>query len=329
MKSLLLLTPIFLLASCVSREIRTIGSIERLDPALDKIITPDAVIEIIGEGYVWSEGPLWIPAEETLLFSDVPANVVFSWKEDEGVTSYLSPSGYTGEGPSRRREPGSNGLVLDPDGKLVLCQHGDRRLARMDAPLSNPAPTFITVAGQYQGKKFNSPNDAVYRSNGDLFFTDPPYGLPDSAAAARELDFHGVFKVTRTGDIALLVDTITRPNGIGFTPDEKTLLVANSDPAKPVWYAFDFTETDSLANARVFYDASDAVGDPGLPDGFKIDRNGNVFASGPGGIWIFNKNAKLLGKIRLPEPASNCAFADGEKTLFITSKQYLLRVRMK
>ena len=322
---------VLLLAACSSaNESKNIGSIERMDPSLDQIIHADATVEILGEGYTWSEGPVWIEERKMLLFSDVPANKIYRWTEAEGVTEYLTPSGYTGSGPSKSSEPGSNGLVLDREGKLVLCQHGDRRIARMDAPFNEPSPTFVTIADGYNGKKFNSPNDAVYRSDGALFFTDPPYGLPERENdPSRELPWHGVYKVSLDGKVSLLVDSITRPNGIGLTPDERTLIVANSDPRKPMWYAFDLADGDSLANARIFFDASDSGGDPGLPDGFKIDKQGNVFACGPGGIWIFNPEARLLGKVRLPEATANCALADGDQTLYITSKQYLLRVKMR
>ena len=320
-----------LLAACTSvKESKTIGSIERMDPSLDQIITRDATIEVLGEGYVWSEGPVWVASGKMLLFSDVPTNKIYRWTDAEGVSEYLTPSGYTGSEPTNSSEPGSNGLILDREGKLVLCQHGDRRIARLEAPFNDPTSAFVTIADNYNGKKFNSPNDAVYRSNGDLFFTDPPYGLPERENdPSRELPWHGVYKVSVDGQVSLLVDSITRPNGIGLTPDEKTLIVANSDPDKPLWYAFDLAESDSLVNARVFFDASDSSGDPGLPDGFKIDKQGNVFASGPGGIWIFNVKARLLGKIRLPEATSNCALADDDQTLYITSKQYLLRVRLR
>lgn len=311
------------------KETKTTGSIERTDPALNNIIKEDAVIEVLAEGYDWSEGPVWVESQKMLLFSDVPKNVIYKWTEEKGAEEYLTPSGYTGSTPSESREPGSNGLTLDGEGRLILCQHGDRRIARMDAPYDQPAPNFVTLADNYDGKKFNSPNDIAHRSNGDFFFTDPPYGLPKHAEdPTKEIPFQGVYKISADGKVTLLVDSLTRPNGIAFTPDEKTLIVANSDPEKPVWYAFDLDENDSLTNARIFYNAKGAEG-PGLPDGFKIDKQGNIFASGPGGIWIFDKDAKVLGKIKLPSPTSNCALADDDKTLYITSDAQLLRVKMR
>lgn len=312
-------------------EIKTIGTIERTDPELNSLISEDAVIEIISEGYEWSEGPVWVPQHKMLLWSDVPKNTVYKWTEEKGTEVYLTPSGYTGSTPSLSREPGSNGLTLNKDGKLVLCQHGDRQVAVMDAPLDSPAPTFTAIANNYQGKRFNSPNDLAYRSNGDLFFTDPPYGLPKNMEdSTKEIPFQGVYKVTTTGEVVLLTDSLTRPNGIALTPDEKTLVVANSDMEKVIWYAFDFTPDDALTNGRILYDATEiAKTEKGAPDGFKFDKAGNMFASGPGGIWIFNKEGKVIGKIKLPNPAANTALSDDDKTLFITNDMYVLRVKMR
>ncbi|HEV7331197.1 MAG TPA: SMP-30/gluconolactonase/LRE family protein [Flavisolibacter sp.] len=306
------------------------GSIERYDSAINAILSPAAKAEIIATGFDWSEGPLWIESAGILLFSDVPRNTIYKWTEAKGTEVYLSPSGYTGNA-KRGGETGSNGLTLDQDGRLVLCQHGDRRMARMDAPIHLPQPRFITLAGTFQGKKFNSPNDAVYNSKGELFFTDPPYGLEKYIHdPAKEIPFQGVYKRTAKGEVVLLTDTLTRPNGVAFLPGEKTLLVANSDGAKPNWYAIDFAKDGTVSNVRIFYSA--AGYDKSLKggnDGLKVDRNGNVFATGPGGIWIFTKEAKLLGKIRLDEAASNCALSPDEKTLYITNDMQVLRVKLR
>jgi gluconolactonase len=259
---------------------QTPGSIERFDAALDAIISKDAKIEIIAEGFDWSEGPLWVEQHDMLLFSDIPKNTIHKWTEANGAEVYLTPSGYTGS-VQRGGETGSNALILNKDGKLVLCQHGNRQMAWMDAPLNSPKPQFKTIAGSYEGKKFNSPNDAVFRSNGDLFFTDPPYGLEGNMEdPLKEIPFQGVYKVAPGGKVTLLTDSISRPNGIAFTTDEKTLIVANSDPKKPCWYVVGFDENDALANGRVFYDASaEAKTENGLPEGSKIDRNGTIFAT--------------------------------------------------
>jgi gluconolactonase len=321
-----------MMVSCKSTsEMRTTGSIEKNDPALDAIISGDPKIEILAEGYKWSEGPVWIESEKMLLFSDVPNNTIFKWTEKGGAEVFLTPSGYTGEGPSASREPGSNGLTLDTSGKLILCQHGDRRIARYEGSFKDPKPVYVTVADRFEGKRFSSPNDAAVRNNGDIFFTDPPYGLPKQQDdSTKEISFNGVYKVSAAGAVSMLVDSLTRPNGIAFTPDQKTFIVANSDPDKARWYAYDLTENDSVVNARIFYDVTAFTKtEKGLPDGIRIDKNGNIFGTGPGGIWIFNKDGKLLGKIKLPEPTANCALADDEKTLYMTSNMYLLRVKLR
>jgi gluconolactonase len=328
----LLLMSAFLFSSCKPKEeTKPFGTIERLDPGLNAIMDEDAVIEVIAQGLDWTEGPLWIAKHNMLLFSDIPPNKVYKWTEEKGVEEYLMPSGYTGITPSKAAEPGSNGLVLRSDGKLVLCQHGDRRISLMVAPIEEPAPVFTPIADEYEGKKFNSPNDAVYRSNGDLFFTDPPYGLPDNVNdSTKEIPFQGVYKVTPSGEVTLLVDSLTRPNGIGLTPDEKTLVVANSDPEKAVWYAFEITPGDSLANGRILHDVTfETSNAKGLPDGLKFDHKGNLFATGPGGIWIFSPSGTLLGRIRLSDATSNCALADDDKTLYITNDDNVLRIKMR
>jgi gluconolactonase len=310
-------------------ETKSIGAIERIDPALDAIVKADAAVEIIAEGFEWSEGPLWVEEQKALLFSDVPANTVYKWTEEKGKETYLTPSGRTGTLPYGD-EPGSNGLTLNSEGKLVLCQHGDRRVAIMDAPLSTPQPKFISLADNFNGKKLNSPNDAVFNSKGELFITDPPYGLPKKADdPTKETPFHGVYKLSN-GQLRLLTDSITRPNGIAMFPEEKTLIVANSDPEKAKWYAFDLAENDMLTNARIFYDASEnAKTEKGLPDGLKIDKQGNVFATGPGGVWIFNREGKLLGRIKISELTSNCALSPDEKTLYVTADMYVVRIKLR
>ncbi len=321
---------VLLFSACNQHGMKTIGSIEQADSSLLSIINKDAKVEVIAEGFDWSEGPLWVPGANMLLFSDIPQNKIYKWTAAGGLETYLTPSGYTGTKP-RGGELGSNALILDKGGRLVMCQHGDRRMARMDAPLDQPASRFVSLADNYGGKKFNSPNDAVFRSNGDLFFTDPPYGMEHQEKdSARELPFHGVFKVSPDGKVTLLTDTLTRPNGLAFTPDEKTLIVANSDPNKAVWYMFDLAANDSLVNPRLLRDVTaEAKKETGLPDGFKIDRQGNIFATGPGGVWIFNSAGKLLGKIKAPVATSNCALAEDDKVLYITADNYVLRVKMR
>lgn len=327
MRNLLLAT--LFLAACAAKETKTIGTIERLDSDLDNLISTEAKIEILGDGYEWSEGPVWIAKENMLLFSDVPKNIIYKWTEAKGVEPYLTPSGFTGT-ETRSKEPGSNGLIYHND-SLILCQHGDRRIAKMDASFQNPQARFKTIANTYNEKRFSSPNDAAYRSNGDLFFTDPPYGLgnQNDDDPEKEQPHNGVYRVSTNGIISLLVDSLTRPNGITFVSDHK-IIIANSDPVKAIWYQYEINEHDSLSNGKIFYNATDNLKtEKGLPDGLKADKQGNVFASGPGGIWIFNQEGNLLGKIKIPELAANCALSPDEKTLYITADRYLLRVKLR
>ena len=308
----------------------TIGSIERNDPALDDLVPQDAVLEVLAEGFDWAEGPVWVNGGGFVLFSDIPPNAIYRWKEGEGHTLYLKPSGYTADTP-RTGEVGSNGLTLDAEGRLVLAQHGDRRIARLDAPLDNPTPTYVTLADRFDGKRFNSPNDLVYHSNGDLYFTDPPYGLEFRMEdPAKEIDFQGVYRLASDGTVTLLTDELSRPNGIAFSPDEQTLYVANSDPERALWMAYDVADDGSIANGRVFFDATDLVkqGQKGLPDGLKIDADGNLFATGPGGVLIFSPDGTHLGTLNTTEATANCAFGNDGSMLYITADMYLLRIRL-
>jgi gluconolactonase len=304
--------------------------IERLDPALDKLISPQARIEVLAQGYSWSEGPIWVKDGGFVLFSDVKENTVYRWKQSEGAKPYLKPSGYTGSEP-RGGEMGSNGLTLDNTGHLVLCQHGDRRVARMDAPTSKPEAKFVTLADRFEGKRFNSPNDLVFKSNGDLYFTDPAYGMPKQwDDPNRELAFAGVFRRTPNGQVTVLTRDMTRPNGLAFSPDEKKLYVAQSDETAAIWRVFDVNADGTIGNSRVFFDATSMTKTrQGLPDGMKIDVDGNLFATGPGGVLILSPDGKHLGTILTGQPTSNCAFGDDGHTLYITANMYLMRVKLK
>ena len=330
MTKLLLTTAILLQVTAITFSQAKKGYVEKNDPALDAIISTNAKVEIIADGFDWSEGPLWIERQKMLLFSDVPQNIIYKWTEKKGKEIYLSPSGYTGKTP-RGGERGSNGLTSSKSGQLIICQHGDRRVSAMNAPIGHPLPVFRALADNYNGKKFNSPNDLVYNGSGDLFFTDPPYGLEKNMDdPLKEIKFQGVYKIKKSGELVLLLDSITRPNGIAITPDQKTLIIANSDPEKPYWYAYDFGKGDALIHPRIFYDASAASKkEAGMPDGLKIDSKGNVFATGPGGVWIFNRTGKLLGKIKFNGLVSNCAFSADEKTIYLTADDYVLRVKMR
>jgi len=221
-----------------------IGEIERADPRFDALIPPDAVLEKLAEGFDWSEGPVWVRDGGYLLFSDIPRNSVMKWREDDGVSLFLKPSGYTGS-QARGGEPGSNGLLLDSVGRLVLCQHGDRRIVRVEKD-----GRWTTLVDRYHGKRLNSPNDAVFKSNGDLYFTDPPYGLEGGdRKTLGELGFCGVYRLSTDARLTLLTDQMTRPNGIAFSPDEKTLYVAQSDPKRAIWMAFQVGD-DGLGSSR-------------------------------------------------------------------------------
>jgi gluconolactonase len=313
-----------------SKKYSETGSIEKWEAGLDSVLGEKTRIEIIATGFDWSEGPLWLEEQQMLLFSDVPRDTVFQWTDSGGVKPYLTPSGYTGEKP-RGGEMGSNGLLLDPNGLLVLCQHGNRQLARMDAPLDKPAPVYTSLVSHYQDKKLNSPNDAVYNKEGDIFFTDPPYGLEtqNDEDPAKELPWNGVYKWKANGELILLLDSISRPNGIALFPNQQKLLVACSDPRKPNWYQFSIAG-DSLVDGRIFYSAEKRPREEkGLPDGLKIDSRGIVYASGPGGVWIFDQHGKALGRIRLEEAVSNVALSKDEKTLFVTNDMHILRIRMR
>jgi gluconolactonase len=330
MKKTILILCLF--AGCftgIAQETKPTGTIEVISNELASIIKKDATVEVVAEGFQFTEGPFWVEKEKMLLFSDVPANTVYKWTEAKGKEVYLKPSGYTSS-EQRGGFMGSNGLWVTPAGKLWVCQHGDRRIAQMDAPLNAPQSKFITVAGAYNGKKLNSPNDLLLTAKGDLYFTDPSYGFVGGMNdPKKETPFQGLYKMNKAGLVTLLIDSIEQPNGIGIFPGGKKLLVSNSDNKKKRWYTYDIAKNGTLTNGKIFYDASTERA-PGGCDGLKIDKAGNVFAAGPGGLWIFNTTGKLLGKITLNGvTVANCALTPDNKTLYITASKYLLRVKMR
>jgi gluconolactonase len=302
----------------------TIGKIESKDSRFDKLVAKDAKIEVLASGFMWAEGPLWVQDGGYLLFSDIPRNSVMKWKDGEGLSLFLKPSGYTGA-VDYGHEPGSNGLAIDGQGRVVFCEHGDRRISRLEKEGGKR-----TLVDNYQGKRLNSPNDCVFKSSGDLYFTDPPYGLPKQwDDPRRELDFCGVYRSSADGTVTLLTKDMTRPNGLAFSPDEKTLYVAQSDPDKPIWMAFDVKADGNLASGRQFFDATPwfKEGRPGLPDGLKVDRQGNLFATGPGGVHVFAADGAHLGTINTGQKTANCGWGDDGTVLYITADMYLCRVQ--
>jgi gluconolactonase len=299
----------------------------RLDSRFDAIVPTNAVAEKLAGGYQWTEGPLWNRKENFLLFSEIPSNSILKWKEGEGISVFMRPSGYTGKERFEGIEPGTNGLTYDSQGLLVACEHGDRRVSRLEAD----GKTKTTLADRYEGKRLNSPNDLVYKSNGDLYFTDPIYGLPKGADdPRRELDFCGVYRLTKEGKVTLLTKEITRPNGIAFSPDEKKLYVASSDPGKAIWMVYDVNADGNISNGKVFFDATGWVkeGKKGLPDGMKVDKDGNLFATGPGGVIVFSPDGNHLGTFDTGVPTSNCAWGNDGSTLYITANYDLLRIKL-
>lgn len=336
MKNIAPLFLILLLVSCTTpnkmeeeKKYETSGQIERLDQALDNIVATDATIEVLTDGFNWSEGPLWIKEKEMLIFSDVPENKIYKWSEEAGLSVFLEPSGFTGE-ITNSNESGSNGLALNPQGALILCQHGDRRVAQFIGDMDAPKPEFKTIADQYEGKRFNSPNDLVFDKQGNLYFTDPPYGLSVASddAPEKELPFQGVFQLKTNGELVLITDSLSRPNGIALAPDGRTLYVANSDPNRAIWMQFPIDENNNVGEGSLFYDATAKTRtEAGLPDGLKVNKEGILFATGPGGVWIFSPDSKVLGKIKPGQLVSNCALDDKEEVLYLTADDYLMRVK--
>jgi gluconolactonase len=300
-------------------------SIERLDPALDAILDPAAKIETLCKGFDWAEGPVWDEREKRLLFSDVPRNTIYQWKEgDTEATVFMKPSGYTGVA-NYSGEPGSNGLAMDEKGQLYCCEHGDRRISYL-----TPGGGKRTLADNFNGKRFNSPNDLTIARNGDVYFTDPPYGLPEREKDTkfRELAFNGVYRVTPQGVVSLVTRDLDRPNGVALSPDNKTLYVAQSHGPAPIIMAYPLRADGSIEGGKVFFNCKELKG-PGAPDGIKVDAKGNVFSTGPGGCLILSSEGKLLGRILCGRPTANVAFGENGTRLYLTSDDRILRVALK
>lgn len=295
--------------------------------AFARLIDPEAPVEILAEGFRWAEGPVWWTGDggPCLLFSDIPNNRIMRWSESDGLSLFMKPSGYTGVA-DYGAEPGSNGLTRDPAGRLVLCEHGDRRMSVL-----LPDGGKRTLVDAFQGRRLNSPNDCVYRSNGDLYFTDPPYGLPDRwNDPRRELDFCGLFRLAPDGRLDLLTDALSRPNGLAFSPDESILYVANSDPQRAIWMAFPVGVDGSLGEGRQLFDTTGWLGDrSGLPDGLKVDRAGNLFATAAGGLWVLDASGALLGRIAIDRRVANCCWGDDGSSLYLCATDRVCRLRTR
>ena len=282
-------------------------------------------MEKLAEGFAWSEGPVWIKDGGYLLFSDIPNNAIRKWKDGAGLSVFMQPAGYSGAS-KRGGEPGSNGLTVDAQGRLTMCEHGDRRVTRVEKDGKK-----TVLADKFEGKRFNSPNDLVYNSKGDLYFTDPPYGLEKNwDDPARELDFCGVFRLSKDGKLSAVIKDLTRPNGIAFSPDEKKLYIAVSDnPNNAVYMIYDVNSDGSVTNGRKFFDASDwaKANRPGAPDGIKVDKDGNLWATGPGGIYVFAPDATLLGNIDTGERTANLNWGEDGTVLYFCADAYLGRIK--
>ena len=299
-------------------------SIERLEPAFDKLIPPGAQIEKCAEGFNWSEGPAWF--QNAIVFSDVPENIIYKWAPGDKTTAavFMKPSGMLTPREGFR-EQGSNGLGVDREGRLLICQHGERRVARVEKD-----GTQTSLADKFEGKRFNSPNDLALRKNGDIYFTDPPYGLDKlNDSPLKELPFNGVFRIAADGKVTAVVKDLTFPNGIALSPDEKILYVAVSDPKHTNLMAYDVQPDGSVTNGREFFDATEAQ-KPGLKggcDGMKVDAAGNIFTTGPGGVLVISPAGKHLGTLLTGQQTGNCAWGDDGSTLYICADMYLCRVK--
>ena len=302
-----------------------IGSVERLSPEIDNLIEKSAKIEILADGFEWSEGPVWSSQLNSVLFSDVPENVIYSWNEDKGLGTFTRPIGYSGKVPNLKKA-GTNGLTIDADGNLIICMHGDRKITRLEKLNINRK---VTIVNSFDGNLLNSPNDLVYDSKGNLYFTDPPYGLLEGDNdKLKEIEFNGVYKVSPNGDIEVLVKNLTRPNGISISNDEKILYVANSDKNNPVIMQYDLSE-EGAKNPSVFFDGRELTKkDIGLFDGLKVHPTGNVFATGPGGVLVIKENGDHIGTIRTEVRTANCAFDENFQYLYMTSDMFLTRIKL-
>jgi gluconolactonase len=309
------------------REIIAAAKIERWDPTLDAIIPKDAQIEKLAEGFGWAEGPVWISSGSYVLFTDVPGNKLWKWSEKAGLELFLDPSGGTNPDPAIWREAGANGLYPDGAGSILLADTGNRMIARLNLATKQKTP----VATQFEGRKLSTPNDVVRTRAGVVFFTDPPYGFRrGDTAEQKEQPFNGVYRVASDSTVTVIEKTLTRPNGVALSPDERTLYVTQSEPGRAIIMAYALDANANVTGSRLFHDATDlaAAGGQGLPDGLTVASDGTIFTSAPGGVLVLSKDGKRLGRISTGQAIANCKFGDDGRTLYLASSNMLARIRL-
>lgn len=305
-----------------------VGSVEFLDPKMEVFFDKNAKIEVLADGFTWAEGPVWVSKLNGVVFTDVPNNKAYLWTKKDGLSLFLSPSGMTNHAPHSTDE-GANGLTLDNEGNLILCQHGNRAVSKLKN-WSFDAPEYETLVDHFEGKWLNSPNDLAINQKGEIFFTDPPYGLKDQDRdALKELDFNGIYKWSEDNGLVLLDKSLSRPNGIALSNDEKTVYIGNSDSQYSIIAAFDL-ENGLLKNKRTFFDGSVlAQTRQGLFDGLRVHSSGVVFATGPGGVLVLDESGKHLGTVMPGKSTANCGFDAEEDYLYLTSTDVLARIKLK
>ena len=322
LKLIFILIPYILLSQEVNNSDITV-----FDESVLSIINKNAKIEILADSFIVAEGPLWDSSENRLIFTDVRQNKIFTWEEKNGVKEYISPSGSTGYAPSFSDGGiGANGLAFDENGNIILCQHGDRRLA-LTSNMNSKNPKFTTIVDNFEGKRFNSPNDLAISKSGDIYFTDPPYGFKNFSDKYREIDFNGVYKYSKDREVSLISGNMSRPNGIALSLDEKYIYVNNSDPKNdPKILRF----TTSNFEEKLFFDGTELSKKyPGGFDGLKVHSSGNIFTTGPNGVLIISPNGKLLAMINYGKKITNCNFDNKEEYLYVTGFDDISRIKLK
>jgi len=303
------------------------AKIDRWDPAMDAIVPKDWKIEKLAEGFGWAEGPIWVKSGGYLLFTDVPGNKMWKWSAKGGLVKFLDPSGAAAPDPVVWREAGANGITMLDAKTILYADTGNRVIQSLD--LATKKKT--AVATSFEGRKFSSPNDVIRMKNGVLFFTDPPYGFRKfDDAPEKEQPFNGVYRRAADGTVTVIEKELVRPNGVALSPDESVLYVTQSEPTKAIINAYALDKEGNVTGKKLLLDVTDKVGDaaPGLPDGLTVAADGTIFSSGPGGIWVISKDGKPLGRISDGKPTANCKFGDDGKTLYLTSKDMLARIRL-